>query len=103
MPTNAHGPLVVADGGDVITLSKRLGHATPQVTMATYADDIEEANDSAARRAHVEAMFGSTKMAALMAATDGGITQETAELVAPNIVLLPGRGDEGQQGAAAVG
>jgi hypothetical protein len=90
----------IKDGGDVVTLSKRLGHSTPQVTMTTYAHDIEEANDSAARKAHVEAMFGSTKMAALMAATDGGITQETAEETAPNIVLLPGRGDEGQQDAA---
>jgi hypothetical protein len=26
-------------GGDLISLSKRLGHATPQVTMYTYADD----------------------------------------------------------------
>ncbi|MEA2252724.1 MAG: hypothetical protein QOG70_2966 [Solirubrobacteraceae bacterium] len=38
---HSHASLWIKDGGDVITLSKRLGHATPQVTMSTYADDIE--------------------------------------------------------------
>jgi hypothetical protein len=55
--------LWIKDGGDVITLSKRLGHATPQVTMSTYADEIEEANDNTVRRARVNAMFEGTSMA----------------------------------------
>jgi len=40
--------------------------------MTTYADEIEEANDRAARKACVDALFGNTKVAALMAARDGG-------------------------------
>ncbi len=47
---HTHEP-VDQGGGEVVTLSKRLGHATPQVTMTVYADEIEEANDGAARRA----------------------------------------------------
>jgi integrase len=51
---------------DVVTLSKRLGHSTPQVTMTTYAHVIEEANDDAVRRALVNAMYADSKMARLM-------------------------------------
>jgi integrase len=32
---HTHASLWIKDGGDVNTLSKRLGHATPQVTMST--------------------------------------------------------------------
>ena len=45
--------------------------------MTTYADEIDEANDSTVRKAHVEALFGDTKLAALMAATDGGKRPQT--------------------------
>ena len=74
---HSHASLWIKDGGDPITLSKRLGHSTPQVTMTTYADEIEEVNDSTVRKAHVEALFGGTKLAALMAATDGGRRPQT--------------------------
>ena len=70
--------------------------------MTTYADEIEEANDRAARKAHVEALFGKTKMAALMAATDGSKQQQTAERIDGKIVRLPERGDDGQQDATAL-
>jgi integrase-like protein len=69
---HSHASLWLKDGGDVATLSKRLGHATPQVTMSVYADVIEEANDHAIRKARVEAMFKDTKMAALLAASGSG-------------------------------
>lgn len=65
---HSHASLWIKDGGDVITLSKRLGHATPQVTMTTYADEIEEANDHAVRKARVNALFGGTAMPRLVAA-----------------------------------
>jgi integrase len=75
---HSHASLWIKDGGDVITLSKRLGHASPQITMTTYASDIEEANDHSIRKARVNSLFGSTKMAASLAglrrqhpATDG--------------------------------
>lgn len=55
-------------------VSKRLGHATAQVTMSTYADEIEEAADNTIRMKRVEAMFASTRMAALLSVgqSDGG-------------------------------
>ena len=39
----------------MITLSKRLGHANPQITMSVYADEIEEGADHSIRRARVNA------------------------------------------------
>jgi integrase len=86
---HTHASLSIKDGGDVITLSKRLGHATPQVTMSTYADEIEEANDSAIRKARVNALFGGTKMAARLAAEDGEILRQTASAEQAEVVSLP--------------
>ena len=70
--------------------------------MTTYADDIEEANDGATRKARVDALFG-TKMAALMAASDGGATPQTAFSEQGQIVPLRDRSDEAQQDATAAG
>jgi integrase len=67
---HTHASLWIKDGGDVITLSKRLGHANPQITMSVYADEIEESADHSIRRAHVNALFEGTRMTALMAAPD---------------------------------
>jgi hypothetical protein len=64
---HTHASLWIKDGGDVITLSKRLGHSIPQVTMTTYAVEIEEANDNAVRRARVNAIYADTGMAKLFA------------------------------------
>lgn len=65
---HTHASLWIKEGGEVVTLSKRLGHATPQVTMTVYADEIEEANDGAARRAQANQLFAGTKLAAFLAA-----------------------------------
>lgn len=67
--------------------------------MSTSADEIEEANDGAARRAHVEAHFRGTKMAA----TEGGGTPQTTDGETAQVVTLPGRGDKPPQTAAASG
>jgi integrase len=67
---HTHASLWIKDGGDVITLSKRLGHANPQITMSVYADEIEEAADHSIRRARVNALFQGTRMATLMASPD---------------------------------
>ena len=64
---HSHASLWIKDGGDIITLSKRLGHASPSVTMSVYANEIEEANDHALRKARVNAMFSRTSMARLLA------------------------------------
>jgi hypothetical protein len=97
----SHASLWIKDGGDVITLSKRLGHATPQVTVTTYADEIEEANDNSVRKARVNALFGATRMAARMAATNGETTRETATATEAEVVSLPHVGDSSQQVASA--
>jgi integrase len=60
---HSHASLWIKEGGDIITLSKRLGHSTHQVTMTTYADEIEEVNDRSARMAHLDRIFGGTGMA----------------------------------------
>jgi len=46
--------------------------------MTTYAHAIDEANDDAVRRARVDAMYASSKMAAFMAARDGRTPPQTA-------------------------
>lgn len=83
----------------MITLSKRLGHATPQVTMTTYADEIEEANDNSIRKARVNALFEGTGMAARMAATDGETMRQTASAPGAEILTLPTSRDSSQQAA----
>ncbi len=98
---HSHASLWIKDGGDVITLSKRLGHATPQVTMTTYADEIEEANDSAIRRARVNALFGATRMAARMAAADGEGMRQTATTEAAEILPLPNGRESLREAASA--
>lgn len=83
---HTHASLWIKDGGDVVTLSKRLGHATPQITMSTYADEIEEANDDAVRRERVEAMFAGTEMATIAV----GSTQQATPKGSGQVIGLPG-------------
>jgi hypothetical protein len=83
----------------VITLSERLGHATPQVTMTTYAAEIEEANDSAIRKARVNALFGGTQMAG----TGCDSPRETASPETAEIVSLARVGESLEPGASAAG
>jgi hypothetical protein len=87
----------------VITLSKRLGHATPQVTMTTYADEIEEANESAIRKARVNALFGQTKMAARMAAAGCDSRRLAASAEAAEVISLPRVCDSPRDAASAAG
>jgi integrase len=87
---HTHASLWIKDGGDVITLSKRLGHANPQITMSVYADEIEEAADHSMRRARVNALFAGTQMAALMAAPDDRTRSQPA-LTGAAIVPLTAR------------
>jgi len=47
-------------------------------------------------------LFGSTKMAALMAATDGGMQQQTTDSTDGDVVHFGPHGDTGQQDAAAL-
>lgn len=90
--------LHLADG-PVITLYKRLGDATPQVTMSVYADEIEEANDHTIRKARVNALFAATKMAASLAATDGDSLRQTASAQEAEVISLPRVGESSEQAA----
>lgn len=64
---HSHASLWIKDGGDIVTLSKRLGHASPSVTMSVYASEIGEANDHALRKTRVNGLFSKTAMAAALA------------------------------------
>lgn len=89
---HTHASLWIKDDGDVISLSKRLGQATPQVTMSVYANEIEEANDHSILRAHADALFAGTKMASLLgspvAATDGSSSPQAPHATSGEVVLL---------------
>jgi integrase len=94
---HSHASLWIKDGGDVISLFKRLGHATPQVTMSVYADEIEEANDSAIRKARADALFVGSGMAARLGspleATGHSGGEQSAVPSSPQLVRrLPGIG-----------
>jgi hypothetical protein len=75
----------------VITLSRRLGHANPQITMSVYATEIEESVDHTIRRARVNALFAGTGMAALLAATDDHGGTETVTATGATVLSLPTR------------
>jgi hypothetical protein len=98
---HTHASLWIKDGGDVITLSKRLGHATPQVTMSVDADEIEEANDNAIRKARVNALFATTKMAASLAASDGDTPRQTTSAQEAEVISLPTAGECSREPATA--
>jgi integrase len=48
----------IANGGDMVELSKHPGHANPSVTASVYAVEFEAAARSDERRDRIEAMFG---------------------------------------------
>ncbi len=54
----SHASLWIAEGGDVVQLSARLGHRDPAVTARIYAHPIEGAGTSDARAAKLEAIYG---------------------------------------------
>jgi len=71
--------------------------------MTTYASDIEEANDHSIRKAHVNALFGATKMAASLAAAGGDNVRQTANADEAEVVSLADVRATSQQVANATG
>jgi hypothetical protein len=69
--------------------------------MTIYADEIEEANDRTARKAVSRGNFGSTKMAARMAARGGDVRQETATDDSAEVVRLSSRRNGSPETATA--
>lgn len=99
---HTHASLWIKNGGDAVTLSKRLGHATPQVTMTTYAAEIEEANDRAAKRAKANELFGGTAMAARMAAIGSERPSHDASAADAEVVSIADVRESVRQVATAV-
>jgi integrase len=45
---HAHASALIASGLDIVTVSKRLGHASPAVTLAVYSHLFHDTDDRAA-------------------------------------------------------
>jgi integrase len=58
---HTHASMLIASGMDVLTVSRRLGHASPTITLAVYGHLIHGADDRAAQI--MEAAFGSKTVA----------------------------------------
>jgi integrase len=59
---HTHASMLIAAGMDILTISRRLGHASPTVTLNTYGHLIHGTDDQAA--AIMEAAFGRKAVAA---------------------------------------
>ena len=58
---HTHTSMLIASGMDVLTISRRLGHGSPTVTLRTYGHLIHGADDRAAEV--MDAAFGSKMVA----------------------------------------
>lgn len=56
---HCHASMLIASGMDVLTISRRLGHASPTITLRVYGHLIHGSDDKAA--AVMEAAFGKIK------------------------------------------
>jgi integrase len=56
---HTHASVLIASGTDVLTISRRLGHSTPTVTLKVYGHLIHGSDDKAA--SIMEAAFGKIK------------------------------------------
>jgi integrase len=45
---HSHASAIIASGTDIVTVSRRLGHASPTITMAVYAHLFDRSDDGAA-------------------------------------------------------
>ncbi len=66
---HGHASAWIAEGGDLVELSARLGHRDPAITAAVYSHEFEAAARSDQRRARLDAMYGSDD-GSLVAATE---------------------------------
>jgi integrase len=46
---HTHASMLIASGMDILTISRRLGHASPSITLGTYGHLIHGADDQAAK------------------------------------------------------
>lgn len=57
---HTHASAWIANGGDLVELSARLGHANPAITASVYSHEFESARRSSERTARLDAIYGST-------------------------------------------
>lgn len=65
---HTHASAWIANGGDLVELSARLGHRDPAVTASVYSHEFEAAARSDQRRARLDAMYGADVSADVPAA-----------------------------------
>jgi integrase len=58
---HTHASMLIASGMDILTISRRLGHASPTITLGTYGHIIHGADDQAAKI--MDQAFGSKAVA----------------------------------------
>ena len=59
---HSHASALIAAGLDVVTISRRIGHANPAVTLSVYAHAFARANKDAAAALAIEAAMGANKV-----------------------------------------
>ena len=59
---HSHVSALIAGGLDVVTISRRIGHANPAVTLSVYAHAFAGANKDAAAALAIEAAMGANKV-----------------------------------------
>ncbi|HKF07634.1 MAG TPA: tyrosine-type recombinase/integrase, partial [Xanthobacteraceae bacterium] len=47
-PRHTHASILIASGMDILTISRRLGHSTPMITLAVYGHLVRGTDDRAA-------------------------------------------------------
>ena len=58
---HTHVSMLIASGMDILTISPRLGHASPTITLGTYGHLIHGTDDQAAKI--MDQAFGSNRVA----------------------------------------
>ena len=58
---HTHASMLIASGMDILTISRRLGHSSPTITLSVYGHLIAGTDDRAAQI--MEAAFGSKMVA----------------------------------------
>jgi integrase len=64
--------LLIAQGADVVHVSRQLGHADPAITLRVYADEFAAANHAERTRALLDAAVGNA-----LETTGGGRSQQS--------------------------
>jgi integrase len=57
---HSHASALIAAGVDIVTVSRRLGHGSPAITLRVYAHAFAEADRDAAATRAIEAAMGAS-------------------------------------------